>query len=96
MASPLAAMLAATHPAIPGVPQETVATTPVSQIYQNSYENQMAKYKADLAQKNAMFGGLAGIGGAGLNFLGRKDSVGNIGTNLGSLGSGIKALFPFL
>ena len=46
------------------VPGINVGTTNASQIYQNYDQQQMDAYKAQLAQYNAMLGGLGGIGGS--------------------------------
>lgn len=69
MTSPLAmALLQAPQPKPPT--PTNVDKTDVSQIYQNSYTDQMAAYNAKVAQRSAMYGGLAGIGGAGMNLAG--------------------------
>jgi hypothetical protein len=65
--SPLVQILAAANRPAPAPPQTQVATTPVASIYANNDAQKMEKYKADLAQQNAMWGGLASLAGAGIN-----------------------------
>lgn len=71
MASPLAAVLGQQPPA-QAMPTPTVAGTNVAGIYNDSYNAAMEKYKADMARQNAMWGGLAGLGGAGITAFGPK------------------------
>jgi len=67
--SPLAQILAvANRPAAAPTPA-TIAPTNVAGIYNNYNQAQMDAYKAQLAQQNAMFGGLASLGGAGISAL---------------------------
>lgn len=77
MASPLATALMSAE----ALPRTQIQPTNVGGIYNNVYENQMERYKAQLAQRNAMWGGLAGIGGAALNVFGP------------GLGTALKGLF---
>lgn len=71
MASPLATILAHQAPA-QNMPTPNVNPTDVSGIYKSSYDAAMEKYKADMARNNAMWGGLAGLGGAGIQAFGPK------------------------
>lgn len=48
----------------------TVAPTDVAGIVRDNYAQKMQQYNAEMAQRNAMFGGLAGLGGAGIGALG--------------------------
>lgn len=57
-------------PPAPTPANANVQPTDVTQIYKNAYDQQMAAYNAKVAQKAAMYGGLAGIGGAGMNLVG--------------------------
>ena len=85
MASPLAMALAAPLPA-QSLPTPTVGPTDVSGIFRDSYNAQMEKYKSDLAQKNAMWGGLASLAGT----LGGAVLGGPMGAKIGgSIGSAI-------
>lgn len=65
--------------------QTNMANTDVAGIYQNNFNNQMGLYNAQMNQQNAMFGGLAGIAGAGLRFIPwsdrrLKENIRRIGT----------------
>jgi hypothetical protein len=66
MTSPLAQTLAPAYGAPPGYRPGTVAPTEVGQITQNSAQDAYNTYAAQLGQQNALWGGLAGIGAAGL------------------------------
>ncbi len=71
MPSPLAQMLAQAQ--IAGTPptpfHATVAPTDVEKAY-NDYNNTMMQaYQAKVGQQNAMWGGLAGLGSAGISTL---------------------------
>ena len=71
MASPLAtALMQATAAGTPQQPfRATVAPTDVEKAY-NDYNNTMMQaYSAKLGQQNAMWGGLAGLGSAGITTL---------------------------
>lgn len=70
--SPLAQVLATATRQTPAPNPVNVATTPVASIYANHDQQLMDKYKADLAQQNAMWGGLASLAGAGINAFGPK------------------------
>lgn len=71
MASPLAMTLAQQAPA-QNMTTPNVAGTDVSGIYRDAYNEQMQKYQADISRSNAMWGGLAGLGGAGAIAFGPK------------------------
>lgn len=62
MPSPLAMALTAPLPQ-QGLPTPTVGATNVAGIYNDTYQSQLKQYQADLAQKNAMWGGLASLAG---------------------------------
>lgn len=71
MASPLAAALLSANTA--GTPQTpfhaTVAPTDVEKAYSDYNNAMMQAYQAQVAQQNAMWGGLASLGGAGISVL---------------------------
>lgn len=61
------------------------ANTDVAGIYQNDFSNRMGIYNAEMNQQNAMFGGLAGLGGAAMRFIPwsdrrLKENIKRIGT----------------
>jgi hypothetical protein len=68
MASPLAQMLA--QASASGTPQQpfraTVQPTDVQKAYSDYNNAMMQAYSAQVGQQNAMWGGLAGLGSAGL------------------------------
>lgn len=64
--SPLAQVLATANRPPPAPPQTTVQPTNVAGIYANNDAQNMDAYKAQLAQQNAQFGGLAGLGSAAI------------------------------
>lgn len=68
--SPLAQILATANRPPPVPPQATIAPTNVAGIYANNDAQNMDAYKAQIAQQNAMWGGLAALGGAGINAFG--------------------------
>lgn len=84
MASPLAAALMLDRQPVPTPPQATINPTNVAGIYANNDAQKMDQYKAQLAQQNSMFGGLASLGSAGL--LAFAPGIGSAlkGLNLGS------------
>lgn len=65
--SPLAQILAVANRQAPAPPQATIAPTNVAGIYANNDAQNMDAYKAQIAQQNAMYGGLATLGAAGIN-----------------------------
>lgn len=67
--SPLAMILANASRQAPSPVPTQVAPTNVAGIYANHDQQMMDKYKADLANQNAMWGGLASLGGAGVSLL---------------------------
>lgn len=78
MASPLAQMLAqaSASGASPPPFRATVAPTDVEKAY-NDYNNTMMQaYAAKLNQQNSMWGGLAGLGSAGISTLPKLLSMG--------------------
>lgn len=89
--SPLAQVLATANRPAPPPPQPTVATTPVASIYANNDSQNMDAYKAQLAQQNAQFGGLASLGsaaiGAGGKLLGGAGASAAAGAIPGAIGA---------
>jgi hypothetical protein len=51
-------------------PQVSVTPTDVAQIYKNSQDAALAAYKAQLDQRNAMWGNLTKLGSAGITAAG--------------------------
>lgn len=84
MSSPLAQVLAMANRPAPPPPQTSVNPTNVAGIYANHDAQLMDQYKAQIAQQNAQFGGLAQLGGAGI--LAFAPGIGSTlkGLNLGS------------
>lgn len=71
MASPLAtALMQATAAGTPQQPfHATVAPTDVEKAYSDYNNAMMQAYAAQIGQQNAMWGGLAGLGSAGISTL---------------------------
>lgn len=69
MSSPLAQVLAQANRPAPTPTPATVYPTNVASIYNNYDQAQMDAYKAQIAQQNAQFGGLASLGSAGISVL---------------------------
>lgn len=86
MASPLAAALMMQQP-IAGVPTGTVAPTDVIGAYNNYNNANMQAYAAKVAQNNALYGGLAGLGGAGILAAGNYFKPAAAAANLGPYAS---------
>lgn len=85
MTSPLVSILAqANKPAAAPTPA-TLYPTNVASIYNNYDQAQMDAYKAQIAQQNAQFGGLASLGSAGISALPKL--LGGLGT-AGAAGAG--------
>lgn len=84
MSSPLAQILAMAQRPAPAPPQTTVAPTNVAGIYANNDAQKMDAYKAQVAQQNAQFGGLASLGSAGISALGKSGLL----SGLGAAGAG--------
>jgi hypothetical protein len=70
MVSPLAQVLSVANRPTAAPNPVNVQTTPVASIYANNDAQKMEQYKSDLAQQNAMWGGLASLGGAGIKAFG--------------------------
>lgn len=79
MASPLASALAY-QGSVP-TPQATIAPTDVVGAYKNNQDALEKNYQAKMAQQNAIFGGLAGLGGAAL--MGPMAGMGGLGSLFG-------------
>lgn len=69
MSSPLTQILMEANKQAPAPTPATVYPTNVASIYNNYDQAQMDAYKAQLAQQNAQFGGLASLGSAGISVL---------------------------
>jgi hypothetical protein len=70
--SPLAQILMTANRQPPAPPQTTVNPTNVAGIYANNDAQNMDAYKAQVGQQNAMYGGLASLGSAGIGALGKS------------------------
>lgn len=79
MASPLAQALAFQGSVTP--PQGRIANTDVIGAYQNEQAAKQKNYETQMAQQNAIFGGLAGLGGAAL--MGPMGGLGGLGKLFG-------------
>ncbi|MHB8273072.1 hypothetical protein [Bradyrhizobium sp.] len=66
MTSPLVQILAEANKQAPAPTPPTVYPTNVASIYNNYDQAQMDAYKAQIAQANANFGGLASLGSAAI------------------------------
>lgn len=91
MASPLATALMSAE----ALPKTTIAPTNVIGAYQLSHEAAMDRYKAQLAQKNALWGGLASLAGTlgGAALFGPMGAA--IGGGLGKYFGGAVAPRPY-
>src|SRR6187551_257337 len=58
------------QPNFVNTPQTNVQPTNVAGIYNDAFQNQLASYKIDQSNNNAMMGGLFGLGSAGLSAMG--------------------------
>lgn len=89
--SPLAQILATANRPTALPPPTTVAPTNVAGIYANNDAQKMDAYKAQVAQQNAMFGGLASLGSAGIGAAGKAGLFGGgaaaAGTVPGAVGA---------
>lgn len=101
MTSPLVQILAEANRQTPAPTAATVYPTNVASIYNNYDQAQMDAYKAQLAQQNAQFGGLASLGsaaiGAGGKLFGGAGAAGSgaLPSVVSDLGAGTGGL-PFL
>lgn len=99
MSSPLAQVLAMANRPPPAPPQMTVQPTNVAGIYANNDAQNMDAYKAQIAQQNAQFGGLAQLGAAGIGAAGKAGLFSGLGASAapdisaGAL-AGLEALGP--
>lgn len=99
--SPLATVLAAANRGAPTPAQATIQPTNVAGIYANNDAQNMDAYKAQIAQQNAQFGGLAALGSAGIGALGKglfgagAAGSGSVPSVISGLGAGTGGL-PFL
>lgn len=99
--SPLAQVLAQANRPAPTPPQATIAPTNVAGIYANNDSQRLDEYKAQLAQQNAMYGGLAGLGsaaiGAGGKLLGGAGAAaGTAAAGAGGGSTALASLLPFM
>jgi hypothetical protein len=96
--SPLAQILSVANRAPPAPPQTSVQPTNVAGIYANNDAQNMDAYKAQVAQQNAQFGGLASLGsaiiGAGGKLLAPGAAAGAAGAGGGS--TALASLLPFM
>lgn len=83
MSSPLAQVIAEANRPAPAPTPSTIAPTNVAGIYNNYAQQQEQQYKDQLAQNNAMWGGLATLGGAGISAFGPGIFSGIKGLNFG-------------
>lgn len=67
MVSPLATILSEANRQAPTPVPTSVQPTNVAGIYANHDQQAMDAYKAELAQQNAMYGGLASLGSAAVS-----------------------------
>lgn len=88
--SPLATVLAAANRPAPTPAQATIQPTPVASIYAANDQQNMDAYKAQLAQQNSMFGGLASLGSAAIGAGGKYAA----GSALGGAGAAAAGTVP--
>ena len=93
MSSPLAQILLEANRQAPDPKAATVYPTNVASIYNNYDQAQMDAYKAQLAQQNAQFGGLASLGSAGISILPKL--IGGGSGVAGATTGGLASLLPF-
>ena len=101
--SPLAQILATATRPPPAPPQPTVQPTNVAGIYANNDAQNMDAYKAQVAQQNAQFGGLAGLGSAIIGAGGKLLAPGAAAAGTAAAGAGatggtsaLASLLPFM
>jgi hypothetical protein len=99
--SPLGQILATANRQAPSPPQATIAPTNVAGIYANNDAQKMDAYKAQLAQQNAMFGGLASLGSAGIGAAGKAGLFSSAAAPAAAAGatggtSALSSLLPFM
>src|ERR1700747_1860415 len=89
MASPLAQMLAqaSASGASPTPFRATVAPTDVQKAYSDYNNAMMQAYSAQVGQQNAMWGGLAGLGSAGITAGGKGWRLSSLLGGGGAVGS---------
>ncbi len=96
--SPLAQILATANRPAPAPDPATLQPTNVAGIYNNYNQAMEDQYKSQLAQNNAMFGGLASLGSAGISvlpkLLGGGAAAGGAAASGGS--SALASLLPFM
>jgi hypothetical protein len=95
MTSPLVQILAQANRATPAPTPATVYPTNVASIYNNYDQAQMDAYKAQVAQQNAEFGGLASLGSAGISILPKLLGGGTAAAATGGT-SALSSLLPFM
>lgn len=84
--SPLEQILATANRPAPAPTPAQIAPTNVAGIDNNYNQAKMDEYKAQIAQQNGMFGGLAALGGAGISALPKL--LGGAGAGTAALGAG--------
>jgi|GEM_PF-298648 len=73
---------------VSNTPQAGVANTPYAQIIDGAYQNQLAAYQQEQAEKNAMLGGLFGLAGTAIAYSDRrlKEDIHKVGETPDDLG----------
>ena len=94
MTSPLVSVLAQANRPAPAPTPATLYPTNVASIYNNYDQAQMDAYKAEIAQQNGMFGGLASLGSAGISIL-PKLLGGATKAGAAATTGGLSSLLPF-
>lgn len=94
--SPLATVLAQANRPAPAPPQTNVATTPVASIYAANDQQKMDQYKAQMAQQNSQFGGLASLGSAGISILPKLLGGAGAAAGAGAADAGLASLLATL
>lgn len=93
--SPLAQVLMEANRQAPQPNPATIQPTNVAGIYNNYNQAMEDQYKAQLAQNNAMFGGLASLGSAGISVL-PKLFGGTAAAGAAGGTSALSSLLPFM
>jgi hypothetical protein len=89
--SPLAMVIANAMRAPETPPAAQIQPTNVAGIYANNDAQNMDAYKAQLAQQNAQFGGLASLGSAGIGAAGKAGAFNGLFGGSGAAAAGSDA-----